>query len=338
MRRNSMLVVGVVLLAVFLMAVPQTALAKGKYKVTFGHVEPLESSTHIAALKIKELIEARTDGAMELSNHPTSELGPGPDQGQMTQTGAIHMAILPGAHIAGSVPEVQVFAIPFMFPGDLQEAGRVMNGPGADVLFKHMAKRDLIGLAVYPHAYKQFTSNIPVKVPDDFKGQKIRTMAAPIIVESYKLLGASPLPINYHEVYTALQLGTVDGEENPYWSIGTMKFYEVQKYIVESNHASIVTVFITNKMWFEGLPAEYQKIIREVAQEVIPIQIEAEEKIDGEWEEKIRNYAGTTVTELTPEAREAFRQKLEPVGGIYVKLVGANGREVLDAFNKDMGR
>lgn len=337
MKRKHMMVAGIVLLAVLLAIAPQ-AIAKGKYKVTFGHVEPIETSTHVAALKIKELVEARTKGNMEIAIHPASELGPGPDQGQMTQTGAIHMSILPGAHIAGIVPEVQVFSVPFMFPGDLQEAGKVMNGPGAEVLFKHFPKRDLIGLAVYPHAFKQFTSNIPIKVPDDFKGQKIRTMAAPIIVESYKLLGASPMPINYHEVYTALQLGTVDGEENPYWSIGAMKFYEVQKYIVESNHASIVTVFIVNKNWFEGLPAEYQKILHEVAQEVVPIQIEAEKRIDGEWEEKIRNYEGTTVSELTPDAREAFRKKLQPVGEIYVKMVGESGKEVLEAFNKAMGR
>ena len=339
MKKETLLIIFVAIIFSLTIAFSSCpALAEAKYKVTFGHVEPVHTSIHVAAEKIKELIEMRTKGKFEILVHPASELGSGPDQGQMIQSGAIQMAILPGGHIAGIFPEVQVFAIPFMFPSSLEEAAKIINGPAAEKLFSYMGKIDLVGLAVYPHAHKQFTSNKPIKVPSDFKGQKIRTMAAPIIVESYKLLGASPTPINYYEVYSALQLGTVDGQENPFWSIGVMKFYEVQKYIVESNHALFVTVFIVNKNWFESLPENYQKIIREVAQEVVPFQIEYEAKIDNEWKEKIMQYKDITVTKLTPEAQEAFKQKLAPVKEVYVKLVGASGKESLEAFEKAMAK
>ncbi len=245
------------------------------------------------------------------------------------------MAILPESHIAGIFPEAQIFSIPFLFPGSLEKAAEVMNGDGGRKLFSYLDKKDLIGLAIYPQAYKQFTSNKAIHTPDDFKGQKIRTMASPLVVESYKLLGASPTPISYHEVYTALQMGTVDGEENPFWAIGEMKFYEVQKYIVESNHAPFVSLFIANKQWYEKLPEKYRNIIREVAQEVVPSQVKLELEHDNKWKEKFAKEKRVNLTKLTPESREAFRHKLSPLSDVYVKLVGPHGAEILNAYSND---
>ena len=189
------------------------------------------------------------------------------------------------------------------------------------------------GLAIYPLSFKQFTSNKAIHHPDDFKGLKWRTMAAPIIMESYKLLGASPVSINYHELYTALQLNTVDGEENPFWSIGEMKFYEVQKYVIRSNHAAFISTMISNKKWFEGLPANIQGIITTAAKATVAVALESDKRIDNEWYEKIKNDPGTSIIELTPESVQAFKDRLKPLRGIYVKMVGESGKEVLKAFD-----
>lgn len=309
------------------------AQAKAKYKITFGHVEPIHSSTHEAALAFKRIVEKESNGDVEVLIHPASELGPGPDQGQMTQTGAIQVAILPGAHIGGIFPEIQVLEIPFLLPQDIKKAAKVLNGPAGQKLMSYTGKIGLKGLAIYPLSFKQFTSNKAIHHPDDFKGLKWRTMAAPIIMESYKLLGASPVSINYHELYTALQLNTVDGEENPFWSIGEMKFYEVQKYIIRSNHAAFVSIMISNKKWFEGLPADIQGIITKAAQATVAVALESDEKIDREWYEKIKKDPGTTIIELTPESVQAFKDKLRPVRDVYVKMVGESGKEVLAAFD-----
>jgi tripartite ATP-independent transporter DctP family solute receptor len=315
-----------------------TSSAETKYKFALGHTEPTNVSTHAAALKFKDLVAERTNGAVEIIIHPSSELGAAADQAQMVQSGAIQMAMLPAGHVATIVPEVQVFTIPFFFPGDVHEMAKVVNGPASETLKSYFPKRDIELLAVLPHAPKQFTSNKPIKMPEDFKGQKIRTMASPLIVESFKLLGATPVPINYHEVYTALQLGTVDGEENPFWAIGEMKFYEVQKYIVVSNHAYLVTMFFVNKALLDGLPKEIREAIIKSAKDVLPYQLEAELKIDKENEDTIRAYKKTKVTELSPEAIQAFKEKMKPVKDIYIKMVGKSGQEVVDAYEREMNR
>jgi C4-dicarboxylate-binding protein DctP len=315
-----------------------SAFSAPKYKLTLGHVEPTTISTHAAALKFKELIAERTDGAVEITVHPNSELGSGADQAQMVQTGAIQMAMLPAGHISTIIPEVQVFTIPFFFPGNIYEMEKLVNGPAGETLKSYFPKRDVKALEVLVHSPKQFTSNKPIAMPDDFKGQKIRTMASPLIMESYKLVGATPVPINYHEVYTALQLGTVDGEENPFWAIGEMKFHEVQKYIAVSNHAYLTSVFIINNRLFEGMPEAIQQAIVKAAKDAIPFQIEADLEVDKENEHEIRAYAKTSVTTLPPDAIAAFRKKMSPIKDIYIKMVGDSGKKVVDAFEKEMNK
>lgn len=313
-----------------------TTASAAKYTFTLGHTEPTNVSTHLAAVKFSNLVAERTNGLVEVVVHPNSELGAAADQAQMVQNGAITMAMLPAGHVATIVPEVQVFTIPFLFPGDVHEMAAIVNGPAIHTLNESFSKQDIELLAVLPHAPKQFTSNRPIATPADFKGQKIRTMASPLIVESYKLLGATPVPINYHEVYTALQLGTVDGEENPFWAIGEMKFYEVQKHIVVSNHAYLATIFFMNKAMLSGLPGDIKDIIEKTATEILPYQLEAELEIDKENEKKIREYKGTTVTELPPDVIEEFKKMMAPVKAIYIEMVGNSGKEVLAAYENAM--
>lgn len=333
-KSQLILVPAVCLTLLFGAGVP--AFAKAQYKFTLSHTEPTNVSTHLAAMKFSQLVADRTKGAVEIVVHPNSELGVAVDQAQMVQSGAITMAMLPAGHVATIVPEVQLFTIPFFFPGEVHEMASIANGKASSALKKSFSRKDIELLAIYPHAPKQFTSNKPIRVPADFKGQKIRTMASPLIVESYKLLGATPVPINYHEVYTALQLGTVDGEENPFWAIGEMKFYEVQKHVVVSNHAYLATIFFVNQNILSGLPDDFRKIVSETAVEILPYQLEAELENDKENEDKIRAHKGTTVTALSPEAVEQFKEALKPVKDIYIKMVGDSGKEILDAYEKEM--
>ena len=327
---------GLLVCAVVILGMTTPGFSKAKYQFTLGHTEPTNVSTHLAALKFADLVSERTNGAVDIVVHPNSELGAAADQAQMVQNGAITMAMLPAGHVSTIVPEVQVFTIPFLFPGDVHKMADVVNGPAIDVLNKNFSKQDIRLLAVLPHAPKQFTSNKPIAVPADFKGQKIRTMASPLIVESYKLLGATPVPINYHEVYTALQLGTVDGEENPFWAIGEMKFYEVQKHIVVSNHAYLATIFFMNQDMLENLPAEIKETIVKTAHEILPYQLESELHIDKENEDRIRAHKGCEVTALTEDSIAEFKKVLAPVKDIYVKMVGDSGQAVLDAFEAQM--
>lgn len=119
-------------------------------------------------------------------------------------------------------------------------------------------------------------------------------MAAPIVMESCKFLGASSVSINYHELYTTMQLGTAEGEESPLWSIWEMKF---KKYVILSNHVAFISTMIANKKWFEGLPANIQgNLITKATKATVPVALES----DG----KIKKDPGTTIIELT---RKVYR-------------------------------
>jgi len=322
----------VVLFFTFTLNAPM-AFGKAKYKITLAHVEPVKSSIQVGALKFKAFVEERTQGEVEVSVHPASELGAGPDLGQMTQTGAIQMSILPGAHLAGLFKEIQVLDIPFLLPRDLGVATNILNGPAGDKLSSYLGKIDLVGFAYYPHTFKQITSNKPIRTPDDLKGVKFRVMPAPILVESYKLLGASPVSISYHEVYTALQLGTAEGQENPIWTIGEMKFFEVQKYINMTNHGSIISIALANKKWFQGLPENIQKVIAKATKDVISPLVEFEEALDKEWLEKFKKNPKLTIIELTPGNIQAFMKALGPVRDRYLTMVGEHGKDILKAYD-----
>ena len=303
-----------------------------KYTISLGHVEVMDSSTQSAAEKFKELVEKKSKGEIEVFIHPSSELGTGPDMAQMCQMGAMQMGILPAGHMGGIIPEVQIFDIPFLLPGDIWKAAEVMNGPAAQILNKAFEKKDLIGMAFFPFSYKQFTANKKVLTPDDFKGLKWRTMASPIIIESYKALGASPVAIDYHELYTALQLGMAEGEENPFWTIGEMKFYEVQDYIIVSNHGIFVSILVASESWFKGLPKNIQDIIVDASKGLVDYAVKIDQKNDQEWREKIEKIKGAEIVELPSGNVALFRKALLPVRDVYVEMVGQSGKEILNAF------
>lgn len=307
-----------------------------EYDLTLAHVEPTHSSTHEGALRFKELIEERTNGQVEIHIHPASELGSGPDLAELTQAGSIHLAMLPVGHIGSIFPEIQLFEIPFLFPPDNATVDKIINGSAGELMFTYLEEIDLVGLANFSLSYKHFTANDPIQEPSDFEGLTIRTMPSPIIVESYEILGANPVVIDYHEVYTALQLGTADGQENPYWALGEMGFYEVQDYLTESYHGLFAATFIGNHDWFYSLPEDLQNEIKDVAQEITTLVWQEDEKINSEFREIVHEDPTTEVLTLSDEQREMFREELIPVRDFYIDEVGGHAAELLEAFEEEI--
>jgi C4-dicarboxylate-binding protein DctP len=153
-------------------------------------------------------------------------------------------------------------------------------------------------------------------------------MPAPVIREQFKALGASPVPIDFHELYNALQQGVVDGQENPLTTIVTMKFYEVQKYMTLSYHALIGYVFVSSKSFYDSLPPKYQKLLRESALKAGAHQRQLVREREKGFLETIKK-GGVTVIELKPGERQAFQKAVEPVYDWFNKNV-ADGKRYFD--------
>ena len=199
-----------------------TTTAIGQTLVKLGHDQPESSTHHQAALKWKELVEARTNGKVRVQIFPSSMLGSGVQTVEQLQAGAIEAASLPTAWVAPLAPSLQVLDLPFLFP-NRDVAHRVIDGPVGAAILEPLQKVNIVGVGFWESGFKQFTGNFPIRTPADYQGHKIRTMPAQVIQEQFKAFGAIPTTIAFGELYSALQQKVVDGQENPIVTIAAMR-------------------------------------------------------------------------------------------------------------------
>jgi C4-dicarboxylate-binding protein DctP len=288
--------------------------------IKVGHDQPDRSTHHQAALKWKELVEARTGGKVQVRLFPAMVLGSGTQMVEQTQAGALEVSILPTGWVAPLAPSVQVLDLPFLFPSR-EVLYRVIDGPAGAEILKPLGKVSIEGLGYFESGFKQFTGNFPIREPKDYSGTKIRTMPAQVIQEQFKAFGATPVSIDFKELYSALQQKVVDGQENPIATIALMRFYEVQKYLTLSDHGFIAYVFMINKPFFDRQPADVRKVLVDSAREAARFQRELIVKSEAEHLETFKK-AGVEISRLTPEQRARFEQASKPVYDWYTAKYG----------------
>ena len=319
-------VLGVLGTLVLLLALAGSGSA-ANWNIKIGHDQPEKSPHHDGALYFKKLVEEGSNGEIAIKIFPSQLLGTGLQMSEMVQAGALEILAIPTSNMQVLHPPLQVLDLPFLFP-DREALFRVLDGEFTEALYKPLLNKNIVGLHWFISGFKQFTGNFPIRTPEDFKGHKIRVMPAPILREQFKAFGASPVPIDFHELYNALQQGVVDGQENPLTTIVTMKFYEVQKYLTLSNHAFIAYVFVASKTFYDSLPEKHQKLIRESATKAGIYERNLISEREKGFLETIKK-AGVTIIELKPEERQAFRKAVEPVYDWFTKNV-ADGKRYYD--------
>jgi len=310
---------------------PTAPAMAAKYTIKFGHDQREQSPHHDAAKYLKKLIEEGSGGEIEVTLYPNQLLGSGTQMVEMVQAGAVEMIAVPTAKIQAVAPTFQILDLPFLFPTKQGLYDRLYTDFG-QALYEPLEAKGIHGLSYWGMGFKQLTGNFPIHKPADFKGKKIRVMPSPVIREQFKALGASPVPIDFHELYNALQQEVVDGQENPLVGICTMKLYEVQKYMAMSNHAFLAYGLVINKPFFESLPAKYQKLLQESAAKSATYQLGLIEKRDAGYLDTIKK-AGVQVNELTPQQTADFQKALEPVYAWFRKNV-SGGSKYLDMIGK----
>lgn len=300
-----------IVLAIFLLSASFSPVHAAKWNIKFGHDQTEQSPHQDAALYLKKLIEEGSHGDIEVTIYPNQLLGTGVQMVEMAQTGAVDMIAVPTARIQVVAPAFQILDLPFLFPTK-QELYDILYADFGRELFKTLEAKKLHGLTYWGMGYKQLTGNFPIHTPSDYKGKKIRVMPSPVIREQFLALGASPVAIDFHELYSALQQGVVDGQENPLVGITTMKLYEVQKYMTMSNHAFLAYGVVMNKQFFESLPAEYQQLLTDAAAKSATYELGLIEKRDQGFLDTITK-SGVEVSTLTPEQTKEFQNALQPV-------------------------
>lgn len=263
---RSVLKFGFVVLIIGLMMVQGVAYAKTTIKL--AHVVAEEDIFHIQSVKFKELVEERTNGEIEIKIFPNKQLGDKEsDLITMVQNGTIGLATITCGPITSFDAFFGILDMPFLFR-DKDHAYKVLDGPIGQKFLDSLSSIGIKGLAFGERGFRNVSNNIrPITKPEDLNGIKIRVMQSPVYVETFKALGANPVPMGWGEVYTSLQQGIIDAQENPPWVIWAFKIYEVQKYYSLTGHSYAGNVIMMNQELFDGFDEATQQILIDAAKE-----------------------------------------------------------------------
>ena len=291
------------------------ATGDAEYSMIAGTTTPDAHPYNLGLVKMGELINEKTNGAVKLDVFGNSQLGGERDLIEGLQLGSVQVTCVSTAPLSGFTDMFLVFDLPFIFE-TTEQARAVLDSEVGMQILHSVDDQGLVGLAWFENGFRQVTNNVrPITVPDDLKGIKIRTMENQMHMAAFQIMGADPTPMAMGDVFTALQQGTIDAEENPVPIVETNKFYEVQKYISMTGHIfSPAPVFIA-KDYYDAMPEEYQTAIQEAATEAAPYQ---REQIDEQ------NVSG--LEELTNDGMEAnepdkapFQEATAPIYDQYIK-------------------
>ena len=222
----------------------------------FSHVVSPDAPKGKASLLFKQLAEKYTDGKVTVEVYPNSSLYKDKEELEALQLGSVHL-LAPSISKFGplGVKEFDVFDLPFLMSDDTR-ARQMMASPMMDEFNKKLQDKGVTPLAYWDNGAHVYTANRPLIAPDDFQGMKMRIQGGKVLDAVARQLGAIPQIIAFGELYQALQTGVVDGEDNVPSNIWTQKFYDVQKYLTVSHHGRLTYSLITNKKFWDGLPAE----------------------------------------------------------------------------------
>ncbi len=269
--------------------------------------------------KLKELIEERSGGRITVEIFPNSELGGNRELIEQLQMGTLEMASPSCAFLGGFTDGTALFDLPYLF--DTPEgAYAVFDSEIGDNIMKGLEKNGLVGLGWYAMGWRMVTCNNEVHSPSDMAGLKIRVMENQMHIDHFNALGCSATPMAFSEVYTSLQQGVIDAEENPYSQIYSQRFYEVQKYIIETKHIFDPTPVVMSKVWWDSLTPEDQQLIRECSKEACDWERRIIQETDDGFKDELKDKV--TIVELTDEERQAFREAAQPVYDTYAEQIG----------------
>lgn len=301
--------------------------------IQLSHNQPESSPEHAGSVAFKKKLEELSGGKITVEIFPSMQLGSMREQAESVQMGSHQMTIQPIAVMTPFVEELQIVDFPFLFPSS-DVMWKVLDGEAGDKLLAKAEEKQFKGLGFWGSGFKQFTTKgKEIHKPEDFVGVKMRVMPSPLLLAQYKAWGANPVPIEYAELYNALQQNIVDGQENPIQTIAMNKFYEVQDNLILSNHGYLAYVFVANKAWFDGLPEEYKEMVIEAEKAGREVERKTLEDKEAEFLQEIKQ-SDINVYELTAEEREAFREASKPVHEEFAET--PEKKEILDLMNKEI--
>lgn len=314
-------------------AVMLASSAMAETVLKFSHVVADDTPKGQAALKFKELVESRSNGAYKVEVFPNSQLYNDDKVLEALLLGDVHFAAPALSKFDRITKKLQVFDLPFLFK-DMAAVERFQQSPAGQDLLKSVEAKGLVGLGYIHQGLKQFSANAPIQKPEDLKGKKMRVMASDVLAAQMDQVGALPVKKPFSEVFTLLQTKAIDGQESPWSNTFSQKFYEVQSHITESNHGLLDYMVISSKKFWDGLPDADREMLKTAMEEAIAHGNGLAAEIDGRDRKRIMESGMTKIVELTPEERAQWVEVMRPVWAKFEKEIGKELIEAAEASNQ----
>jgi tripartite ATP-independent transporter DctP family solute receptor len=286
----------------------------------------------VAAREFKRIIETETEGRYIVSIFPNEQLAAG-NMGkgvEMIFNGTNDVDIHGGMVMTGFEPKLAVLSIPWLFPNGYDSVDEYLfNGKGGEMIFDMIRAKGAEPLGIGENGFRQITNNVrPIKSVADLKNLKMRIPGIAMYIDLYKLMGADPTSMSWGEVFTSLQQGVIDGQENPFDIIRSHKIYEVQKYLTIWNYSyDAIILSLSNKVW-TSLSDEDKAIFKKAGKEACAAEVAKSRSIDGDALQQLYD-EGMIVTKLSEEQIKEFQNVVAPIYDMYKDEIT---EEVFKAF------
>ena len=297
-----------------------------------GHAMPESHPQATAMNKFAELAGKYTNNNVQIKVFHSALLGSDEKMLQAVQSGTQEFYMGTLQPLSTRIKEIQIWDLPFLF-ANTKEVYAVLDGPAMKKIFKQMEPIGLIGLTYTGIGFRNLSnSKHPVNKLEDINGLKVRVMANPVALETWKTLGANAVPMAFSEVFTALEIKAIDGQENPLIHMYANKMQEVQKFISLTNHVYTTVAIVASKKFWDGLSDADKQGLQKAATEAGLLQRQLLDEGDKEVVAKFEK-AGVKVNAVSAEELKRIQDKLKPVTAKFAPQIG---EDFLKEFNAEI--
>lgn len=290
-----------------------------QYNLKFGHTGAPNHHYQKIAEQFAQRVSDLTKGEVQIAVFPSDQLGKQLEITEGVMIGTHDMCQTSDTILSNWIPDFGIGNLPFIFNSNA-DYRKVFDGPIGQKFAKLVEPHGAVVIGWWENGMRHTTNNVkPITKPEDFKGMNIRVPEGEIFVDTFKAMGANPTIVAFGELYSALQLKAVDGQENPPAHVVTQKFYEVQKYISRTGHIHMSSPILMNKALLESMPKEYQKAILQAGREMGPIHTKMVEDLEAEQWKEIEQH-GMKINDVD---KAPFRAAMKPVYDKYKTKLNA---------------
>ncbi|WP_404343997.1 TRAP transporter substrate-binding protein [Vreelandella venusta] len=318
--------------AISTMATASIALhAQAATDISLGHTLSSTSHYSVGAEAFKETLERLSDGAFTVTEHASGSLGGEREMIEGLQIGTVDVVITSSGPLGNFVPETYVLDLPFLFE-NYDQARCVLDSELGDELLEKMSDHGLVGMAWSENGFRHLTnSQREIASPADAEGLRVRTMENAVHQEAFRQMGARPTPMAFPELFTALQQGTVDGQENPITVIVATNFWEVQDYLSLTGHVYSPAIVLGSPILLDGLSEEERDWFMQAAAASVDATREEVSRLEREGVALLEANGMTVKTDIDPAP---FQAAVEPAYEIFTSQYGS---EMLERIREKAG-